>query len=247
MSIVRLEFELDPEVYPELHAALSALRSPRARAERLRQLAASGLVWEKVRLHGTAAFAPGVAVPISPATEVRPVAAPRAAPIVPLSPSLTEPPPVLAERRAPPGKRARVSAERRRSTDFVDLAIDAEPDPMPPAPLPRGVRPTRRDVEQAIRELPVLMDVVPDVQPIDEPDDEPSAPAVLNEAVSWAPMSGYADDMPALAEVHDVANDPVLEDPDAVEAPLHVTALSHKPATKSRLMRMKDRGLFKNG
>lgn len=147
MPTLRLEFELDSEVYPELHAALFLLKSSRARAERVRQLAAAGLVWEKVRLQGSAAV-------------LEPLPAP-----------------------APP-----------------------------PAPLRRR-RPSREDVEQVMRELPVLVDVVDNVEPprmaspVDEDDDDSEMP----------------------------------------EAPLHVPALAHKPASRSRLMRMKERGLFKNG
>ena len=55
MAVMRLVIEVDSEVYPELHAGLSAISRPEAREERLRQLAASGLVWERVRMRGTAA------------------------------------------------------------------------------------------------------------------------------------------------------------------------------------------------
>lgn len=147
MPTLRLEFELDSEVYPELHAALSLLKSNRARAERMRQLAAAGLVWEKVRLHGSAAV------------------------------------------------------------------VEPLPSPVPPpAPLRRS-RPSREDVEQVMRELPVLVDVVDSVGP-----------------ASMASLVDEDDD-----------------DTEMPEAPLHVPALSHKPASRSRLMRMKERGLFKNG
>ncbi len=54
MAVMRLVIEVDSEVYPELHAGLSAISRPEAREERLRQLAASGLVWESVRMRGTA-------------------------------------------------------------------------------------------------------------------------------------------------------------------------------------------------
>ncbi|MCR5883807.1 hypothetical protein LRS03_13445 [Rhizobacter sp. J219] len=66
MPTLRLEFELDSEVYPELHAALSLLKSSRARAERVRQLAAAGLVWEKVRLQGSAAVVEPLPAPAPP-------------------------------------------------------------------------------------------------------------------------------------------------------------------------------------
>ena len=156
---MRLEIDIDSEVYPELHAALSALKSTRARAERLRQLAATGLVGEKVRLHGSTAMA---------------------------------------------------------------------------APDRPRKRPSREDVAQVMRELPVLMDVVADVRPLPLPHDDEPAP--------WAAMNAYPDDLSSSDD--DDGHDDSAALPDAA---LHVTALSHKPATRSRLMRMKERGLFKNG
>src|SRR5687767_3631577 len=54
MAVVRLELDIDGDVYPELYAALNALGQPLLRDERLRQLAAMGLAWEAVRIHGVA-------------------------------------------------------------------------------------------------------------------------------------------------------------------------------------------------
>lgn len=228
---MRLEFDIDSEVYPELHAALSALKSTRARAERLRQLAAAGLVWEKVRLHGTAAAAP------VPAVEARSDLVTR--PDVVSPPADPEPLPALARR----AKRARaVAPEKRSASEFVDLAINAEPTPVPPTRPERRGRPSRQDVEHVIRELPVLMDVVNDVSPL-PPRDEVHDGTHDDEPAPWAAMNAYPDDVPPPRE-HDGADDDAAELPDAT---LHVTALSHKPATRSRLMRMKERGLFKNG
>lgn len=191
MPTVRLEFELDSEVYPELHAALSALRSSRARAERMRQLAAAGLVWEKVRLQG-------------PATSLDP----------------TTPMPTLLQTPVPA--------------------------PMPPAALDRraerrGKRPSREEVAQVIRELPVLTDVVVDVRPLHAPPDEDIHDEAHDEPAPWAAMNAYPDGIAAQSADDDGDGAGM---PDAA---FHVTALSHKPATHSRLMRMKERGLFKNG
>lgn len=55
MAVIRVEVEVDSDVYPELYAGLRAIERPEACAERLRQLAASGLVWEGVRMRGPAA------------------------------------------------------------------------------------------------------------------------------------------------------------------------------------------------
>ncbi|MBX3627390.1 MAG: hypothetical protein KF892_20440 [Rhizobacter sp.] len=192
---MRLDIDIDSEVYPELHAALSALKSTRARAERLRQLAATGLVGEKVRLHGSAAMA-------APAGDTR-----------------------------------------------ADIVTRADVKPLaPPEPAPRPTerrrkRPSRADMEQVMRELPVLMDVVADVMPLPSPhDDEPHHLDPHDEPAPWAAMNAYPDDLSSSDD--DDAHDDSAPLPDAT---LHVTALSHKPATRSRLMRMKERGLFKNG
>jgi hypothetical protein len=191
---MRLDIDIDSEVYPELHAALSALKSTRARAERLRQLAATGLVGEKVRLHGSAAMAVS-------AVDARP--------------------------------------------DIVTRA-DVQPLPSPEtAPRPpdrRRKRPSREDVEQVMRELPVLMDVVADVSPLPMPhDDEPQHTDPREESAPWSAMNAYPEEL-------SLDDDDAHDDSAALaDAALHVTALSHKPATRSRLMRMKERGLFKNG
>jgi len=247
---VRLEFELDSEIYPELHAALSSMRSAGARAERVRQLAAAGLVWEKVRLHGVAAG--------KPVMEEQPLLAAPADAASALPEMEAAPLPLIERRVAPAERPPPALAPRRRAGDFVDLAINVEPTPGPASPPePRATPPSRRDVEQAIRELPVLMDVVtdvrtmslnvvPDVSPVDEPVEQLQAPD-LSEPALWASADASPGDMPALPD-EPAANEHV--DDDAEEQPEvapHVTALAHKPATRSRLMRMKERGLFKNG
>ncbi|KQV82944.1 hypothetical protein [Rhizobacter sp. Root1221] len=171
MATVRLDIEIDSEVYPELHAALAGMRSARTRGERMRQLAAAGLVWENVRIHGAAAIGP------TPAAHQRPS------------------PPTL--------------------DDFIDLAIDAVPEP---AANPMSAPEPRVAERLVARPLPVLMDVVPDVAP--EPDPTSAPP-----------------------EAHDTG-DPLVHHADDT---LHLVSLAQKPASRSRLMRMKDKGLFKNG
>jgi hypothetical protein len=52
VTVIRLELEVDGDVYPELQAALTGL-SNGSRGERLRQLAAAGLVWETMRMRGS--------------------------------------------------------------------------------------------------------------------------------------------------------------------------------------------------
>lgn len=52
MAVIHLEFDVDSDVHPELHAMLSAIGNGLSQGERLRQLAAIGLVWETYRLQG---------------------------------------------------------------------------------------------------------------------------------------------------------------------------------------------------
>lgn len=197
MAVVRLQFEIDRDIYPELYATLSALSGAGARAERLRQLAASGLVWENVRIYGAATIGPSMP-PIQAALAVAEPATPVAVKRTRRATSSKAVPPVL-ERRADP-----------RGPDFVDLAIDATPKPH----LPRHDVHAREDIA---RELPVLMDVV-----MDE----------VNES----------------AEERETEPEPEHElTIESISEPQFVPALSHQPAKQSRLMRMKERGLFKNG
>lgn len=49
MATLQLQVEIDSEVHPELYALLSAVGRAGLRPERLRQLAAGGLIWEHLR------------------------------------------------------------------------------------------------------------------------------------------------------------------------------------------------------
>jgi hypothetical protein len=158
MAVVRVEIDIDSDVYPELHAALAALRQPMLREERLRQLAAMGLAWEAVRIHGAAVTQ------------------------VPARQALAAETPAIGSRSAP---RA-------------------------PAKSPaRKVRPEASEPAQ----LPVLVDIV-------------SASA---------------------AELDRPPHEDPADGPDPPVDPMPVTAANRGSGARSRLMRMKDRGLFKNG
>jgi hypothetical protein len=54
MATLHLELEIDSDVHPELYARLASIERSAARLEKLRQLAATGLIWEITRLHGPA-------------------------------------------------------------------------------------------------------------------------------------------------------------------------------------------------
>ncbi len=68
MAVLRLQFDIDSEVYPELHDLLAAIGSELSREERLRQLAAVGLIWERTRLRAQADVVE--AMPVSVASVV---------------------------------------------------------------------------------------------------------------------------------------------------------------------------------
>ena len=54
MTVIHLQFDIDSEVYPELHDLLASIGTSMSREERLRQLAAIGLIWERTRLRAQA-------------------------------------------------------------------------------------------------------------------------------------------------------------------------------------------------
>lgn len=54
MAVLHLQFDIDSEVYPELHDLLASIGNDASREERLRQLAAIGLIWERTRLRAQA-------------------------------------------------------------------------------------------------------------------------------------------------------------------------------------------------
>ena len=163
MAVVRLELDLDGDVYPELYAVLTALGQPMLRDERLRQLAAMGLAWEAVRIHG---------------------------PAVTQLPTAPTPPTAMPERAVPaPRSASRAAAKSSART-------------------PAG-RPEASEREQ----LPVLVDIV---------------------------SASPGETPPSRAS--DVDDGPVTP-----VDPMPVSAASRGSGSRARLMRMRDRGLFKNG
>lgn len=223
MGLLRLELDIDADVYPELHATLTSLVSDASRGERLRQLAAAGLVWEKLRIRGQAALhgvAPDATPAASAAMPPAPAPAPRAAraaaaraPAVARSPA-PAPVPAAPPRTGPPG--------------FVDLALDAAPEPAPAPAAPA--------IPVAAPWPPVLMDVVDpgsfvSAVPIPMADDRPSRPMPLAPQTLAQTLPRPMDDMQ-----DDSAPNAVTEPP-----------IEHRSSTRSRLQRMKEKGLFKNG
>jgi hypothetical protein len=245
MAVLHLQFDVDSEVYPELHAMLSSIGSDLSQAERLRQLAAMGLVWERLRLQAYEHMeVPDVGAESGAAREG--------------SDSLPRLPAVASVLAAPRGDAT--TAQRVEPTGFVDLSdtvdlthldvsgpndadagpsgqqvashevVSAEnmgtPVQIAAAHLQHGGDMAEllplHEIRSVVEELPVLTEVIGAV----ELPGVGAAVGPANEALSGA---GHADRgaMPGVAEIHELAP-------------------SRKTATRSRLMRMKEKGLFKN-
>lgn len=58
MPLLQIQIDIDSDVHPELHAVLALVARTPARAERLRQLAAAGLIWEQLRAPARASPVP---------------------------------------------------------------------------------------------------------------------------------------------------------------------------------------------
>ena len=150
VRVIRLELEVDGEVYPELHAALAAVGNDASRGERLRQLAATGLVWETVRIHGASVALTQDQSPSRASHAEAPRAAGLCVPFGGTSGART------AERSGP---------RRGHRSDFVDLALNAVPATVPSArelqdpQLHAGAR----DIPAA--DVPLLSDVVDAIPP----------------------------------------------------------------------------------
>lgn len=82
MPVMRLQVEIDSNVYPELYASLRAIESPHGQGERMRQLAASGLVWEAVRMQAPAAASAPLPPPQNVAEPPRAPAVLRSVPVL---------------------------------------------------------------------------------------------------------------------------------------------------------------------
>lgn len=89
MAVIHLAFDVDSDVHPELHAMLASIGSDASQGERLRQLAATGLVWETYRLQGQ--LSSPFAAPVVQAIDAT------ATPAAASAPSSSDPPPAPRE------------------------------------------------------------------------------------------------------------------------------------------------------
>lgn len=232
MPSIRLEFDLDSEVHPELHAALSAIASGASRGERLRQLAATGLVWEALRMYGYPASKVAAA-------DLQPGLAARASDLPPGLAARADDARSLPAVDAPMPTATRMAAGRdatdapRRSADDSVTAVPAASSPVDTRHFPVlvdvvALNSARRPVDLLAAQPPEssAADAIDAIETIDLSDD----------FAATAPDALAPDDLAAPAETASV------QDPAAPLQPLE-----HSASTRSRLLRMKERGLFKNG
>ncbi|KQW46327.1 MULTISPECIES: hypothetical protein [unclassified Roseateles] len=246
MAVLHLQFDVDSEVHPELHAMLSSIGSSLSQAERLRQLASTGLVWERLRLQAYDRMdVPDLGTGSAAARE-----------------SSGSVPDLLAADsvRAVLRDDAR-TARRADAADFVDLSDTVDlthldiPGPddgddgrsgdhvashdvvneenmdglvqIAAAHLqPRGDMPELlplHEIRSVVQEPPVLTEVIGAA----ELPDIGAVVAQGNEALPGAGQAGRGGTMPGGSQIHELAP-------------------ARKTATRSRLMRMKEKGLFKN-
>ena len=253
MAVLHLQFEIDSEVHPELHDMLSSIGGARSREERLRQLASTGLVWERLRLQ---------------AYGIVPLAVPE-----PTPPNRVEGADVGVDAGADASADASVPAAVDREETPVDLAdcvdladhpepaadalassaagiadaatgdIDAMPVPRPSDPDAPEIAPEVfvREMRSAVKELPVLTEVV---EVVDFFSSNPAAAAAAKESATRG-RPKFGTRTPARPsgrdlDFHDAATEASRTDPTHDSPPVR------KPAARSRLMRMNERGLFKN-
>ncbi|KQV50501.1 hypothetical protein ASC95_14105 [Pelomonas sp. Root1217] len=246
MAVLHLQFDVDSEVHPELHAMLSAIGSSLSQEERMRQLAAMGLVWERLRLQAygrmevpdlgnessaaregsgssphVPAAAPARAVPRDDATTARHT---DLAGFVDLSDTVD-----LTHLEIPgpnEGDDGRsghhVASHDVVSAENMDRAVQiAAVHLQPPGDMPE-LLPLHK-IRSVVQEPPVLTEVIG----APEPPDISAVVALGNEALPDAGHAGRGGTIPGGAHIHELAP-------------------ARKTATRSRLMRMKEKGLFKN-
>jgi hypothetical protein len=246
MAVLHLQFDVDSEVHPELHAMLSSIGSSLSQAERLRQLAATGLVWERLRLQAyghmdvpdlgtesaaaregsgslpqlpTAASVP--AVPRGDATTARRV---ELTGFVDLSDTVDLTHLDVSDPNDGDDGRSRQHAASHNavSAENMDSAVQIAAAHLQPGGNMPELLPLH-EIRSIVQELPVLTEVIAAVE-------LPGTSAAVGQANEALPGAGHADrggTMPGVAQIHELAP-------------------SRKTATRSRLMRMKEKGLFKN-
>ena len=244
MAVLHLQFDLDSEVYPELHAMLSSIGSSLSQAERLRQLAATGLVWERLRLQ----VYDRMEVPDlgNESATAREGSGP-----LPHLPALV---------RAVPLNDA-TTARRADPADFVDLSDTVDlthldiPDPNDGDDGRFGHHVASHDVVSAQsmdRAVPIAAahlqprGDLPELLPVPEIRTVMQEPPVLDEVIDAGELPDIGPVVALAVEAPRGAGHAGRDGAMPGGAQFHELAPARKTATRSRLMRMKEMGLFKN-
>ena len=243
MAVLHLQFDIDSEVHPELHDMLCSIASSRSRAERLCQLAATGLVWERLRLHAYGRIE-------VPDLGSEPVPAPEGGVSLP-----DEAAAAPAAQAVPQGDAT--TARSADLADFVDLsdAVDLAhldyPDPGPVDERPSGHQDvdhgaaTVESEDKAVQLAAGLLLAGNDAPglPLHEIRSAVQALPVLTEVVAAAELPNMNVRAATANEAAHAGRGSALP---ASGAQIHELAPARKTATRSRLLRMKEKGLFKN-
>ncbi len=192
MAAVRLQIEVDADVQPELYVALAALSRPASRSERLRQLAASGLIWEHLRLSQS-----------PPAQRL------------PGAPDVAQ-----TQRDTAPGEVPVL-------WDVIDAASMASARQAATASA-RPASPVASARAEAVDALAQARDSAEDVESDAERRSRPVLPVARPTAVN-ADVAAFEEQGPTTS------------------APVVLVAAARPARARSRLLRMREKGLFRNG
>ncbi|HLL18702.1 MAG TPA: hypothetical protein VK439_07965 [Rubrivivax sp.] len=269
MAVLHLQFDVDSEVHPELYEMLASIGSSRLQAERLRQLAATGLVWERLRLQAYGRFEVPDLGPQAPNTSSAPALA-----VAPAADAGASSPVLITADAGPPASLvpqvvdAEAAVQGGDLPDFVDLSDAALlpdlarlPD-LGDADLgPVDARPAEHaDDQHAVTSAessdnPLHIAPAPVLQPTGDEQHRPYLEIhEIRSAVLALPVLTEVLDTAELANVHAMAaaNGAPPTGAEAARGTLSPGAQVHelvpvsKTAPRSRLMRMKEKGLFKN-
>ena len=234
--LLRLQLDIDGDVHPELYTLLASLPLESSQAERLRQLAATGLIWEQLRAQSRRrpAATPAVAAVSATATLVQ---------VAPAAVHAAHPPPARAPHEVPVLREVVPAGELVRFRDALArrvaegsagvrrvLGAAVASDPLRAAAEARAVETfaAERNVA-AFAERATERAAAPAAAPAAEPAAELDSSA---DAASAPPRERHAAD--------------TRTPPEAGHSP-ETAAPARTHGRRSRLMRMKEKGLFGAG
>jgi hypothetical protein len=230
MPVLHLQIDIDSDVHPELHATLASMGKSVPQAERLRQLAAAGLIWEHLRIQvqPSAPAMPSVATgsgEVGAEASAETAVIPLRSPATPTLSTVPVGPREMAVRALPVLHDAIEDTEFRRSPSTTRKQDASNPSPgRRGGSLPMATRNKVPKVEAAalagvphfaLQRSDALVADQESVRLVQGPTPTGSSP--------------------------DIAEGTSDRDRDVVSPPVR------KAGTRSRLLRMKEKGLFSNG